>query len=188
MNMKKILPLIILAVVAIGAGLWAAQSLLSPASVAPSPAQTQALDFSLPDMEGKLHKLSDWRNKVVVLNFWATWCPPCRQEIPEFIQLQNKYGQSGVQVIGVAVDNLDDVKQFYQETGMNYPVLIGEQDAFNLMAEFGETTGSLPYSVVLNTHGQIVAHKLGALDLPRMEALIKPHLSNPPAAAPAPQH
>ena len=180
--MKKILPLILLALVAIAAGLWAAQSLLSPAAGPPAVAQTKVLDFSLPDMKGKMHKLSDWRNKVVVLNFWATWCPPCRQEIPEFIQLQNKYGQSGVQVIGVAVDNLDDVKQFYQETGMNYPVLIGEQDAFNLMAEFGETTGSLPYSVILNTDGQIVAHKLGALDLPRMEALIKPHLGNPSGA------
>ena len=176
--MKKILPFIILALVAIPAGLWVAQTVFSPA-----PAQAKTLDFSLPDMQGKMHNLSGWRNKVVVLNFWATWCPPCREEIPEFIKLQNTYGSAGVQVIGVALDNLEDVKEFYKTEGMNYPVLIGEQNAFNIMADFGETTGSLPYTVVLNTDGKIVAHKLGALDLPRMEALIKPHLGNLQAGA-----
>jgi peroxiredoxin len=174
--MKKILPFILLALVAIPAGLWVAQTVF-----APEPAQAKALDFSLPDIDGKMHSLSGWRNKVVVLNFWATWCPPCREEIPDFIKLQNIYGKAGVQVVGLAVDNLDEVKAFYQAEGMNYPVLIGEQDAFNILAEFGETTGSLPYTVVLNTEGKIVAHKLGALDLPRMEALIKPHLLTPPA-------
>ncbi len=176
--MKKILPFIILALVAIPAGLWVAQTVFSP-----PPAQAKALDFNLPDMQGKMHNLSGWRNKVVVLNFWATWCPPCREEIPEFIKLQNTYGSAGVQVIGVALDNLEDVKEFYKTEGMNYPVLIGEQNAFNIMADFGETTGSLPYTVVLNTDGKIVAHKLGALDLPRMEALIKPHLGNLQAGA-----
>ena len=174
--MKKILPFILLALVAIPTGLWVAQTVF-----APEPAQAKALDFSLPDMDGKMHSLSGWRDKVVVLNFWATWCPPCREEIPDFIQLQKLYGKAGVQVIGLAVDNLEEVKAFYQAEGMNYPVLIGEQDAFNILAQFGETTGSLPYTVVLNTEGKIVAHKLGALDLPRMEALIKPHL-NPPLA------
>lgn len=172
--MKKFLPFIILALVAIPAGLWVARTMFSPA-----PAEAKALDFSLPDMQGKMHSLSGWRNKVVVLNFWATWCPPCREEIPEFVKLQNTYSKAGIQVIGVAVDNLEDVKEFYQAEGMNYPVLIGEQDAINIMAEFGETTGSLPYTVVLNTDGKIVAHKLGALDLPHMETLIRPHLGNP---------
>lgn len=172
--MKKVLPFIILALVAIGAGLWVAQTVFSPES-----AHAKSLDFRLPDMQGKIHKLSDWRNKVVVLNFWATWCPPCREEIPEFVKLQNTYGKAGVQVIGVAVDNLEDVKEFYKAEGMNYPVLIGEQDAINIMAEFGETTGSLPYTVIVNTDGEIVAHKLGALDLPHMEALIRPHLGSP---------
>ncbi len=176
--MKKILPFIILALVAIPAGLWVAQTVFSPA-----PAQAKALDFSLPDMQGKLHSLSGWRNKVVVLNFWATWCPPCREEIPDFITLQKTYGDAGVQVIGVALDNREEVIAFYTGMGMNYPVLIGEQDAFNIMADFGETTGSLPYTVVLNTEGKIVAQKLGALDLPRMEALIKPHVSNLQAGA-----
>jgi thiol-disulfide isomerase/thioredoxin len=171
--MKKILPFILLALVAIPAGLWVAQTVFSPA-----PAAAKALDFSLPDLQGKMHKLSDWRNKVVVLNFWATWCPPCREEIPEFIKLQNLHG-SGVQVIGLAVDNLEDVKEFYKAEGMNYPVLIGEQNAFDILTAFGETTGSLPYTVVLNTDGMIVAHKLGALDLPHMEALIQPHVGKP---------
>ena len=172
--MKKILPFLLLALVAIPAGLWVSQAVFAPVA---EPVQSKALDFSLPDMQGKMHNLSDWRNQLVVLNFWATWCPPCREEIPEFIQLQKRYGKHGVQVIGVALDNLEDVKEFYKTEGMNYPVLIGEQDAFNIMAEFGETTGSLPYTVVLSTDGKIVARKLGALDLPRMEALIKPHLS-----------
>jgi thiol-disulfide isomerase/thioredoxin len=177
--MKKSLPVIVVvALVAIAAGVWAARSVFSPPA-----AEAKALNFTLPDMQGKMHSLSDWRNKkVVVLNFWATWCPPCRAEIPDFIQLQKTYGNDGVQVIGVAVDNLEDVSAFYQSEGMNYPVLIGEQDAINIMAEFGEVTGSLPYSVVLNSDGKIVAQRLGALDLPRMEALIKPYVGNPPSA------
>ncbi len=172
--MKKTLPFIILALLAIPAGLWVAQTVF-----APEPAQAKVLDFSLPDLDGKMQSLSGWRGKLVVLNFWATWCPPCREEIPDFIKLQNTYGKAGVQVIGLAVDNLDEVKAFHRAEGMNYPVLVGEQDAFNILAEFGETTGSLPYTVVLNAEGKIVARKLGALDLARMEALIHPHLITP---------
>ena len=124
----------------------------------------------------KMHSLATWQDKVIVLNFWATWCPPCREEIPAFIELQKRHGDSGIQVIGIAVDNLREVVAYYAGAGMNYPVLIGEDGAMSVMTDFGNTTGSLPYSVILNRQGEIIARKLGVMTLVELEGIVRPHL------------
>lgn len=85
-----------------------------------------APQFTLKDIDGKSVSLNDYKNKVIILDFWATWCPPCREEIPDFIALQNEYGKKGLQIIGIAVDRdgIKSVKPFYENMGMNYPVLL----------------------------------------------------------------
>ena len=169
--MNKRIPLFAVAIVAAVAGIWLGLSLRQPATPVARP------DFTLPDMQGKPRALDEWQGKLIVLNFWATWCPPCREEIPAFIELQKRHGAGGVQVIGVAVDRLKEVAKYYREAGMNYPVLMGENDAMNIMTDFGNNTGSLPYSVILNRQGQIIARKLGTMTLPELEGILGPYLA-----------
>ena len=87
---------------------------------------------SLPDMEGKSQALAQWRGKVLVVNFWATWCSPCLKEIPEFVRMQDKFGNQGLQFVGIAIDNPVKVREFAAKYRMNYPVLVGEMDAIEL--------------------------------------------------------
>ena len=95
-------------------------------AVCPASAKKANLDFTVTDMDGKSVKLADYRGKVLVLDFWATWCPPCKAEIPGFVELQNTYGPQGLQVLRVSVDDpADQLKPFASEFKMNYPVLVG---------------------------------------------------------------
>ena len=106
------------------------------------------LDVGLPDLDGQLRRISEWDGKVLVVNFWATWCPPCRREIPAFIELQETYGPRGVQFVGVAVDTPNNVSDFVDPMGINYPTLVGESDAIAIAKQYGNRLGVLPYTVV----------------------------------------
>lgn len=121
-------------------------------------------EFSLPDLQGKLRNIKEWDGKYIVLNFWATWCPPCRKEIPEFIALQKQYGKSNLQFIGVAIDDEVSVNQFALEMGINYPNLIAEMQGIELARQYGNAMGALPFSVIINPEGQIVARQIGFLE------------------------
>ena len=167
--------LLVAALVALAAGYYAAQWLRTPATDTTSGGR--ATEFSLPDLEGKRRSLKEWRGKVVVLNFWATWCPPCREEIPLFIGLQKQYGGNGLQFLGVAIDRREDVASYYARIGMNYPTLIGDDEVIEIMRGYGNRMGSLPYSVVIDRDGQVVARKLGAFRGPELESLLIPLLS-----------
>ena len=116
---------------------------------------TTAPEFSLPDISGTLRNSHEWDGKVVVLNFWATWCPPCRSETPMFVDMQEQYGATGLQFVGVAIDSADKVQDFMDTYGINYPILIGENDAIEIAKQYGNRYGALPYTVVIGRHGHI---------------------------------
>lgn len=120
-------------------------------------------DFSLQDVDGHLRHISEWDGKVVTLNFWATWCPPCLKEIPEFVHLQSKYEGRGLQLIGIALQRPEEVVEFMQEHKMNYPVLAGEMEVVNLSKVYGNTVGALPYTVIIDRNGHIAFVKYGQL-------------------------
>lgn len=119
--------------------------------------------FSLPDVDGVTHHSSEWQNKVVVINFWATWCPPCVRETPTFVELQEQYQTRGLQFIGVAIDDKEKVKDFMDTYGVNYPMLIGEDNAINIAKLFGNRFGALPYTVIINRQGMIRFIRRGEL-------------------------
>jgi peroxiredoxin len=116
---------------------------------------TVTTGFSLPNLEGESHSLSHWEGQVVMLNFWAPWCPPCRKEVPAFIELQEKYAERGFTIVGITVDTRDNAQTFADTMGINYPVLIAEEKGIELAENYGNKVAALPYTVVLDRQGKI---------------------------------
>jgi len=153
-----------------------ASPMLAAASLAHDSALRMAPDFTRTDLDGKSLNLRKYRGKVVLLNFWATWCGPCLIEIPTFTAWQNTYRTAGLQVVGISMD--DDaapVKRLYQKDRLNYPVAMGD-------AELGELFGGvlgLPLTYLIDPDGHIVGRYQGEPDLKQLEARIKSLLPRP---------
>ena len=149
--------------------------LTRPDPGAANPAAVRALLASpLPDLNGRKQALESWRGRVLVLNFWATWCAPCREEIPEFVRMQERYGPQGLQFVGIAIDVPDQVSAFAREFGINYPLLVGGLETLALMREAGNRAGVLPYTLVLDRQGNVVSRHPGGLNEAKLGAIIKP--------------
>jgi thiol-disulfide isomerase/thioredoxin len=127
----------------------------------------------LPDLAGKLRQLSEWRGKVLVCNFWATWCAPCREEIPLLMAALAKYASRGVEIVGIAFDNAAKVGEFSRSFGVTYPILLSEADGLELMRRLGNSAGGLPYTVFLDREGRVAHRKLGALKGPDLEQILE---------------
>jgi len=112
-------------------------------------------DFRLASNSGEFVTPADYPGKTLLFNFWATWCAPCRHEIPMLVDLQNEYGPQGLQVIGIALDDVQGVRDFVDRYGISYPVLVGAADVMQTSVDFGNTAGVLPYSVLVDRDGMI---------------------------------
>ena len=131
------------------------------------------LALSLPNAAGVEQSLSQWPGKVLVVNFWATWCAPCREEMPEFMRAQNEYGSKGLQFVGIAVDQADKVEQFSKEFGLNYPTLIGGYGAVELSRTLGNKLAALPFTIVVDRQGRIVHTQLGPLKPDKLRTIVE---------------
>jgi thiol-disulfide isomerase/thioredoxin len=128
------------------------------------------------DLQGGAPTLERWRGQVLVVNFWATWCAPCREEIPVFVRLQDRHGPRGLQFVGIAFDQPDKVAEFAREFRINYPLLLGGAEIMELMREAGNRAGVLPYTLVIDRRGDVVSREPGGLKESRLESLVQPLL------------
>lgn len=138
----------------------------------------QPLGFSLPDINGKLQVANQWSGKVVVINFWATWCSPCLKEIPEFIELQNDYKQQGVQFVGIAIDDVEPVKEYLASVNSNYPQLIAGDAGIALARQLGNVANAVPFTIIINQDGKIVHQQAGELSRSELVNLLNSAVTN----------
>lgn len=129
--------------------------------------------INLPDLDGNKQSLSQWQGKVLLVNFWATWCPPCREEIPVFLSLRKKFSSDGFEVVGISIDDANKVKQYRRSMQIDYPLLDGEQSGMPLMVSLGNPTGGLPFSVLYDRSGDVVQIKTGAYGHQELQDLIE---------------
>jgi peroxiredoxin len=130
-------------------------------------------DFTLGDRDGKPTAISAWRGKSLIINFWATWCAPCRREIPLLESIDAAWSARNVAVIGVAVDRRDEVLAFARQFHMTYPLLIGEQDALDAAAAVGVSSPVFPFTVFADRRGEIVAIFIGELHRPQADLILR---------------
>jgi thiol-disulfide isomerase/thioredoxin len=167
----------------IGMGIWftfhnkpIAPQATNPAKILPQ----EMPSFSMPDTAGVTRSSGEWDGKILIVNFWATWCPPCLEEMPVLIDFQERYSAQGVQIVGVAVDNLEQVKNFIDLYDINFPVLFGQDEAIALGKKMGNRISALPYTAIFNQKGKTLYAQPGKLSHETLDRLVKPYLSSTP--------
>jgi thiol-disulfide isomerase/thioredoxin len=126
-------------------------------------------ELVLADLKGQPQGLGQWRGKVLIVNYWATWCLPCREEMPGFSRLQDKYRDKGVQFVGISIDTADKIVEFQKTTPVTYPLLIGDMTVMENSAKLGNSRQALPFTAVFDREGRLVATKLGRLSEPELD-------------------
>jgi thiol-disulfide isomerase/thioredoxin len=146
----------------------------APATLPPPPPTIPARrpDIALKDLDGHVHSLAEWDGKALVINFWATWCAPCRREIPLLNRIEREHGPKGVEVVGIAVDFADDVRAFTKDFPISYPLLIGEEDGLEAARAFGVATMAFPFTAFTDSKGRIITVHLGELQPAQAEAIL----------------
>jgi len=169
MNLRRREALILAA-----AGIAAAATgfLLGPLLTRGRDADTALARESFSDLSGRLRSLGEWRGKILVCNFWATWCAPCREEVPLLVDAGHKYASEGVVIVGIAVDNTVKVREFTLKYRVDYPILVAGADGLELMRRLGNGGGGLPYTVFIGREGRIQQAKLGALEADELAGIL----------------
>lgn len=173
---KRALVVTLLLAAMIGGISWQLLSTAPPSGqpqIAPA-ALGRLLGSTLTDSNGQPQALAQWSGKVLVVNYWATWCPPCREEMPGFSRLQTRLGPEGVQFIGIGIDSPSAIKEYAFQTPMHYPLLVGGSEGMDLLRDLGNDTGALPYTLVLDRRGQPAFSRLGIVHENELEARLRP--------------
>ena len=174
--------IIFLAAVALVAGLYLSVSLNKPAPMPLySPVNTDLggsyrPDFRLGSSTGAFVTPADFEGKTLLINFWATWCAPCVKEMPMLMDLQSKYAAAGLQVIGIALDDVKSARDFAEKLGISYPILVGSTDVMETNSAYGNATGMLPYSVLVDSDGIIRWQYSGEIQRDTITTLLAKHL------------
>lgn len=129
-------------------------------------------ELVLPDLDGRHWAIGHWRDKTLLVNFWATWCAPCREEIPLLREAQAKYADR-LQVIGIAIDDSAEVAAYQKQFRIGYPVLLGDFGTLSVTARQGNTGQVLPFTLILSPRGEVLAVKVGSYREPELETLLE---------------
>ncbi|HUR39689.1 MAG TPA: TlpA disulfide reductase family protein [Verrucomicrobiae bacterium] len=133
-------------------------------------------ELSFRDLDGRTRSLAEWDGKLLLLNFWATWCAPCVKEIPLLVEAQQEFGPRGLQLVGIAMDQREPVAAFAQRLRINYPLLVGEADVVAAMDALGDELGAFPFSVLVAPDGRILSRHSGDLSREEIRELLSKHL------------
>lgn len=158
------------------AGVWSAKSRQPRLDAAPAVTLERLNALQLADATGAAMPFAAWRGKLLVVNFWATWCPPCREEMPGFSRIAGRLRERGVQFVGISIDNVDNVRKYQQEEPVDYPLLIGGADAIQISAELGNAAQGMPFTVIFAPDGKLIERKLGAYKEDELETVLLAHL------------
>ncbi|MEA3191816.1 MAG: hypothetical protein QOD26_149 [Betaproteobacteria bacterium] len=153
---------------ALGAG-----ALVGALGIQSASGAAKLLASSFPDLSGRPRWLSDWQGRVVLFNFWATWCTPCREEMPVLDAVAQKYGFSAV---GIGIDSVSKIRDFVANYALRYEMLVAGAEAVQLMKDLGNPSGGLPFSLLLDRSGRLSSRKLGAFDRRELEGMVTPLL------------
>ena len=136
--------------------------------------------FKLPNLQGEKVSSSAWDGKVIILNFWATWCPPCLREMPLFIELQERHKQ--LQVVGIAIDTREEVAGFLEANPVNYPILLGETQAIEMSRRLGNRLQGLPFTVIFDNRGRRIHAQVGEMTRTALDKHLSALLPEPATA------
>lgn len=168
---------VVVALCLLGATLGYATSRITTAQ---KPAAAPSVSFIT--LEGQKVSLEDWKGKLLLVNFWATWCAPCRKEMPILIDAQKRYGARGLQIIGPALDEAEAVRGLATKLKINYPLMVDDGKIESAMFLMGNSAGGLPFSVLIDPQGRIVRTVLGDMSAAELDRLINAHLPDPQTA------
>lgn len=166
----------IIAALSLFAGIYAGQRAANPPSQPKEALAVAGIEkffaITMLDSDGKPQAFAQWRGKTLVINFWAAWCPPCREEMPAFSRLQAKYAANGVQFVGIALDSTDAVSAFAAQHPVTYPLLIGGAEGTDLSRQLGNKRLALPYTLIFNPSGESRFARLGGISEQELDAFL----------------
>ena len=173
---------LLIAFIALIISSWALYQHFQPAQLTQSSSQSRQLNaewfnHAFKNLNGDGQTLSPWQGKIIVLNFWAPWCPPCLEEMPELSNLHQTYQNKNVVVIGLSAEDLKTTQDYFKEDpkrAVSYPIVVGDLDAMDLSAKLGNQRGVLPYTVIINSDGSIIKTFLGRINQPLIEKSLLP--------------
>ncbi|VVD87610.1 TlpA family protein disulfide reductase [Pandoraea terrigena] len=172
---KRIVILLILALAGLAAGFWFGQRNPRTANV-PDAAVAQLLATQLPDLSGREQAISQWRGKTLVVNFWAPWCGPCVEEMPDLQALSTEFRGKNVQFVGIGIDTAQNMIAFKQKVKVDYPLLVAGYAGTDLARALGNKAGALPFTVVVDPQGRLHYEKLGRITSDEVRSALKPLL------------
>ena len=172
MNRRQLMIIVAISLLALLGGVLTSQWIYKT-GLASDPAVKAFFANSWQTPDGKTVDTENWQGKVLVVNFWASWCPPCVEEMPALDRLQQEFLQQNVLFVGIGIDSPSNIREFLSKTPVNYPIVIGGLEGSNLSKQLGNSQGALPYTIIINAKGKASYSKLGKISEDEVRSAIK---------------
>ena len=169
MNKSKLLVFAVIVVFSTGIGVYFGAKRFHPAPPE-NTAVASLMQTSLPDTQNQQRSFGEWKGKILLVNFWATWCPPCVAEMPELVELQADMASHNLQIIGIGIDSPSNIQQFSEKLKISYPLLVAGLEGTELSRQFGNQGGGLPFTVLIGADGRVRQTYIGRLDMQKVRA------------------